>query len=74
MGRQLGIGPVDLRIVEIGLVDPGLQVVRHEPRGDAAEERDTINAQDRAPYTATKDSIWPTDSRARPAWRDLGKA
>jgi hypothetical protein len=28
MLRELGIGPVDLRVVEVGLVDPGLQVVR----------------------------------------------
>jgi hypothetical protein len=28
MGGELGIGPVDLRVVEVGLVDPGLEVVR----------------------------------------------
>ena len=38
MRRQLGIGPVDLRVVEIGLVDPRLQVVRDQPGGHAAEE------------------------------------
>jgi hypothetical protein len=38
MRGEFGIGPVDLRVVEVRLVDPGLQVVRDEsPRG-AAEE------------------------------------
>jgi hypothetical protein len=27
MRRQLGIGPVQLRVVEVGLVDAGLEVV-----------------------------------------------
>ena len=31
MRGQLRIGPVQLRIVKIGLVHPGLQVVRHQP-------------------------------------------
>ena len=40
---ELGIGPVDLRVVEVGLVDPGLQVVRHQAGGDAAEERERLH-------------------------------
>ncbi len=35
---HLGIGPVELRVVEVGFVHPGLQVVRHQPGRDAAEE------------------------------------
>ena len=38
MGGEVGIGPVDLRLVEAGLRDPGLQVVGHELAGRAAEE------------------------------------
>ena len=38
MRGHLRIGPVQLRIVKIGLVHPGLQVVRHQPGGHAAEE------------------------------------
>ena len=43
MRGELGIGPVDLRVVEVGLVDPGLQVVRHQPGRDAAEERERLD-------------------------------
>ena len=43
MGGELGIGPVQLRVVEVGLVDPGLQVVRHQPGRDAAEERERLH-------------------------------
>ena len=35
---ELGIRAVQLRVVEVGLVDPGLQVVGHQPGRDAAEE------------------------------------
>jgi hypothetical protein len=38
MRGELGIGPVDLRVVKIGLVDPGLEVVRDQPGRDPAEE------------------------------------
>ena len=38
MRGHLRIGPVQLRVVKIGFVHPGLQVVRHEPGRDAAEE------------------------------------
>jgi hypothetical protein len=38
MRGELGIGPVDLRVIQIGLVHSGLQVVRHQPGRDAAEE------------------------------------
>ena len=37
---ELGIGPVDLRVIQVGLVHPGLEVVRDQPRRDAAEERE----------------------------------
>ena len=40
MGGQLRIRPVDLRVVQIRLVDPGAQVVRHEPGRYPAEERE----------------------------------
>ena len=43
MGGELGIGPVDLRVVEVGLVDPGLQVVRDQAGRDAAEERERLH-------------------------------
>ena len=43
MGGHLGIGAVELRVVEVGLVDPGLQVVRHEPCRDAAEEPERLD-------------------------------
>jgi len=35
---QLGIGPVDLGVVQVGLVHPGLQVVRHQAGRDPGEE------------------------------------
>jgi hypothetical protein len=35
---HLRIGPVDFRVVKVGLVHPGLQVVRDQPGRDAAEE------------------------------------
>ena len=35
---QLGIGAIDLRVVQIRLVHPGLEVVRHQPGRDPAEE------------------------------------
>ena len=38
MCGELGIGPVDLRVIQVGLVHSGLQVVRHQPGRDAAEE------------------------------------
>ena len=43
MSGELGIGPVDLRVVEIGLVHPGLQVVRHQPGRNAAEELERLD-------------------------------
>jgi len=36
---QLGIGAVDLGVVQVGPVDPGAQVVGHQPTWRAAEER-----------------------------------
>ena len=38
MRGELGIGPVDLRVIQVRPVDPGLQVVGHQPGGHAAEE------------------------------------
>ncbi len=38
MGGQLGIGPVDLRVIQVRPVHPGLEVVRNQPRGHPAEE------------------------------------
>ena len=38
MRGHLRIGPVQLRVVKAGLVDPGLQVVRDQPGRDPAEE------------------------------------
>ena len=43
MGGELGIGPVELRVVEVGLVDPGLQVVRNQAGRDAAEEGERLD-------------------------------
>ena len=40
MGGQLGIGPVDLRVIQVRAVHPGLQVVRHQPGRHPAEERE----------------------------------
>ena len=37
MGRHLGIGSVDLRVVEAGLDDGGLGVVRHDQFGNPAD-------------------------------------
>ena len=37
MGRHLGVGPIDLRLVEAGLDDGDLGVVRHQQFGHAAE-------------------------------------
>ena len=38
VGGEFGVGLVDLRVVEVGPVDTGLQIVRHQPRRDSAEE------------------------------------
>ena len=38
MGGQLRIGAVDLRVIQIWPVHPGLEVVRHQPGRDPAEE------------------------------------
>ena len=58
MRGQLGIGPVDLRVIQIRPVHPGLQVVRHQPGRHSAEEperrdmalgpRMLVHADDRA--------------------------
>ena len=37
MGRHLGVGSIDLRLVEAGLDDGHLRVVRHQQFGHAAE-------------------------------------
>ena len=38
MGGQLGIGPVDLRVIQVRLVHPGLEVVWHQPGRHPAEK------------------------------------
>ena len=38
MGGQLGIRAVDLRVVQVRLVHPRLQIVRHQPGRDPAEK------------------------------------
>ena len=38
VGGQLGVRPVDLRVVQVRLVHPGLEVVRHQPGRHPAEE------------------------------------
>ena len=43
MAGQLGIRPVDLRVVQVRLVHPRLQVVRDQPRGDRAEELERLH-------------------------------
>jgi hypothetical protein len=37
MPRHIGVGPVDYRLVEAGLGDPGLEIVADRLAGDAAE-------------------------------------
>src|SRR3984893_8600422 len=37
MPRQVGVGPVDRRLMEAGLGDPGLEIVADRLAGDAAE-------------------------------------
>jgi hypothetical protein len=37
MGRHLGLGPIDLRLVEAGFDDGNLGVVRHQQVGHLAE-------------------------------------
>ena len=39
MGRHLGVGSIDLRLVEAGLGDARAQIVGHHHRRDAADER-----------------------------------
>jgi hypothetical protein len=43
VGGQLGIRAVDLRVVEVRAVHPGLEVVRDQPRGHTAEERERLH-------------------------------
>jgi hypothetical protein len=40
VGGQLGIRPVDLRVIQVRAVHPGAQVVGDQPGRDAAEERE----------------------------------
>src|SRR2546423_9372110 len=37
MPRQVGVGPIDRRLMEAGLGDPGLEIVADRLPGDAAE-------------------------------------
>ena len=38
MGGQLSVGAVDLRVIQVGFVHPGLEVVTHQPRRHPTEE------------------------------------
>jgi len=38
VGGQLGVRPVDLRVIQVRAVDAGLEVVGHEPGRAATEE------------------------------------
>src|SRR5437868_15081618 len=40
MPRQVGVGPIDRRLMEAGLGDPGLEIVADRLAGDAAEIRE----------------------------------
>src|SRR4029077_596284 len=40
MPRQVGVGPIDRRLMEAGLGDPGLEIVADRLPGDAAEIRE----------------------------------
>ena len=44
---EFGIGLVDLRVIEVRLVHPGLEVVRHKPARDAAEEAEGFRVRER---------------------------
>src|SRR5437868_7576657 len=39
MPRQVGVGPIDCRLMEAGLGDPGLEIVANRLAGDAAENK-----------------------------------
>jgi hypothetical protein len=43
MGGQFGIGPVDLRVIEAGLDDGGLGVVRDEKLRNAADRVEGVD-------------------------------
>lgn len=45
VGGQLRIRAVDLRVVEVGLVHAGLEVVRDQPRRDAAEVGERLHVR-----------------------------
>src|SRR6266498_5402138 len=42
--RELGIRPVDLRVVQVRLVHPGAQVVRHQPGGHPSNMRVSLSS------------------------------
>jgi len=42
---QLGVRPVDLRVIQVRLEHPGLQVVRHDPGRDTAEELERLHVR-----------------------------
>ena len=43
--REFGIRTVDLRVVEVGPVHPGLEVVRDQPSGYPGEERERLHVR-----------------------------
>ena len=63
MRRHLGVGPIDLRLVEAGLDDGGLGVVRHDEFGDAADRLEGANV-----------GVDPVRQRLRPARLGEGEA
>ena len=63
MGRHLGVGPVDFRIVEAGLDDGGLRIVGHDEFGDAADRLEGADV-----------GVDPVGQRLRPARLGEGEA
>ena len=63
MRRHLGIGAIDLRIVETGLDDRGLGIVRHEQMRNAADRLERVDV-----------GVDPVGQRLRPARLRKGEA
>ena len=63
MRRHLGVGPIDFRIVEAGLDDGGLGVVRHDELGNAADRLEGAHV-----------SVDPVGQRLRPVRLGEGEA
>ena len=63
MRRHLGVGPIDLGVVEAGLDDGGLGVVRHDELGNAADRLEGAHV-----------GVDPVGQRLRPARLGEGEA